>query len=71
MAKQQSISRGQRFRDVQVGSFGQPGPEWIVDGIFIGTDGLTYAYLVSGRDSTQRKTLSLDILGDRHRFVEV
>ena len=62
------IERGQRYRDLSTGRFGPLGTEWIVDAIFIGTDGLQYALLVNAGDLTQQKTLAVDVLRDRKRF---
>jgi hypothetical protein len=68
MAGKQSVERGQRYRDVQPGRFGALGTEWIVEAVFKGTDGVTYAQLVCASDLTQQKTLSVHALTDRRRF---
>ena len=65
------IERGQRFRDVDTRAFGQAADEWIVDDLRAGSDGVEYAHLVRAFDLTQRKTLSVAILGDRRRFRRV
>jgi hypothetical protein len=65
------VERGQRYRDLSTGRFGPLGTEWIVDAIFIGTDGIQYAQLVNASDLTQQKTLAVDVLGDRKRFERV
>jgi hypothetical protein len=62
------VERGHRYRDLSAGRFGVLGTEWIVDAIFIGTDGIQYAQLVNAGDLTQQKTLAVDVLGDRKRF---
>ena len=68
MARQHSIERGQRYRDVQPGRFGALGIEWIVEAVFQGTDGVIYAHLVCAADLTQQKTLSVHALADQRRF---
>ncbi len=50
------------------GRFGALGTEWIVEGVFQGTDGVAYAQLVLASDLTQQKTLSVHALSDRRRF---
>jgi hypothetical protein len=42
------FERGQRYRDLSPGRFGTLGTEWIVDAIFLGTDGIQYAQLING-----------------------
>jgi hypothetical protein len=71
MASKHPVERGQRYRDLSPGRFGALGTEWIVDAIFQGTDGIQYAQLVNASDLTQRKTLAVDVLGDRKRFERV
>jgi hypothetical protein len=71
MASNQSVERGQRYRDLSTGRFGPLGTEWIVDAIFLGSDGIQYAQLVNAADLTQQKTLAMDVLGDRKRFERV
>jgi hypothetical protein len=68
MARKHSVERGQRYRDVQPGRFGALGIEWIVEAVFHGTDGVTYAQLVCASDLTQQKTLSVHVLTHRRRF---
>ena len=65
------IERGHRYRHVHPGLYGSPGTEWIVDGVFRGTDGVPYARLVCALDSTLHKTLSVYALNDRRRFLRV
>jgi hypothetical protein len=62
---------GQRFRDAQPTLFGQAPPDWIVDTVFIGTDGKEYAQIHSSLDPHDRKTLSTAILGDKRRFTQI
>jgi hypothetical protein len=66
-----SVERGQRYRDLSAGRFGPLGTEWIVDAIFLGTDGIQYAQLLNASDLTQQKTLAVDVLEDRKRFERV
>jgi hypothetical protein len=39
MARQHSVERGQRYRDVQPARFGVLGIEWIVEAVFQGQTG--------------------------------
>jgi hypothetical protein len=71
MASKHPIERGQRYRDLSPGRFGVLGTEWIVDAIFIGTDGIQHAQLVNAGDLTQQKTLAVDVLSDRERWAGV
>jgi hypothetical protein len=41
----------------------------VVERLFSSTDQLRYAQLVNVADSTLRKTLALDVLMDRQRYV--
>ena len=68
MASKQPIERGQRYRDVHPGRFGALATEWIIEAIFIGSDGRQHAQLVCASDVTQQKTLSVEVLTDRSRF---
>jgi len=71
MAQKQPIAAGQRFRDIRHGTFGASGLEWLINELFTGVDGIAYAHLTCTRDPTQRKTLSIAVLGDRRRFARV
>lgn len=71
MAAKQPIATGQRFRDIRPGLFGASGLEWVIEELVTGVDGIAYAHLVCVIDPTQRKTLSLAVLGDRRRFTRV
>jgi hypothetical protein len=71
MPPKHRVERGQRYRDLSSSRFGVLGTEWIVDAIFLGTDGIQYAQLVNAADLTQQKTLAVDVLGDRKRFERV
>ena len=65
------IQSGQRFRDTQRTAFGGAAPDWVVDQVFIGTDGKGYAQVYLASDPKERKTLSTAVLLDKRRFVEV
>ena len=52
MPLKKPVERGQRYRDLSAGRFGVLGTEWIVDAIFLGTDGIQYAQLVNAGDLT-------------------
>jgi len=65
----QSIKPGQRFREAQAALFGRPAPEWAVQDVFTGGDGVTYARIALVSDPSNSKTLSISVLSDRHRFV--
>ena len=67
-AWKQSIERGQRYRDVRLSRPGALGTEWIVEAVFRGADGATYAQLVCASDLTQQKTQSVHALTDPCRF---
>ncbi len=65
------IARGQHYREVQLSMFGRPGPEWIVEALFTGIDGIGHASLMRASDHSQRKTLSLAVLNERRRFTPI
>jgi hypothetical protein len=71
MASRHAIETGDGYREVAPGIFGAPGLIWIVEDLFVGTDGIEHARLASALDRTQRKTLSLIVLSDRRRFTRV
>jgi hypothetical protein len=71
MASRHSIETGEGYREVEPSIFGAPGLVWIVEDLFTGTDGIEHARLACALDRTQRKTLSLIVLGDRRRFMRV
>lgn len=66
-----TIEPGQRFREAGAGLFGRPGPTWIVREVFIGTDGFRHARIELASDSARRKTISVSVLEDRRRFIQV
>jgi hypothetical protein len=70
MPSKHPVERGQRYRDLSTGRFGALGTEWIVDAIFIGTDGIQYAQMVNAADLTLHKTLAVDVLSDRKRWAQ-
>ena len=65
------VTAGQRFRDAKPRLFGQPSSDWVVDEVFLGTDGKQYAHVHSDSHQHERKTLSTGILRDKRRFIEV
>ena len=71
MIRSRAILKGQRCREVQLGMFGRPAPEWIVDALFAGAGGVEYSRLIRASDPSQRKTLALVVLYDKHRFTPV
>jgi hypothetical protein len=60
---------GERYRDRERGQFARPAPDWVVEAIFTGSDGIGHARLVCASDLVQRKTLSVSVLLDARRFV--
>lgn len=68
MALNQPVERGQRYHDIHPGLFSVSGTEWFVEAVSRGNDGVQYAQLVCASDSTQRKTLSVDVLDGTRRF---
>jgi hypothetical protein len=69
MARNQPIILGRRYRDAEPRAFGRPGQEWIVEALFTGTDGMEYAGLARASNPSERKTLSLAVLGDWRQFM--
>lgn len=65
------IAAGQRFREAQDTLFGHPPPDWVVDDVFIGTDGKQYAHVHADSNPHERKTLSTAILRDKRRFIQI
>jgi hypothetical protein len=66
-----SIEPGQQFREAAPTMFGRAGAAWIVTRISAGTDGLLHARIVMAADPSQAKTIAVDVLADRRRFVAV
>jgi hypothetical protein len=69
MVLKESVKRGERYRDIHPRR--ASGAEWIVEALFLGTDGVRYAVLVCASDLTQRKTLPIDALSDEEGFQRV
>lgn len=65
------IAVGQRFRDVQQRTFGQPGLEWVVQDCLTLTDGVAHARLVCVTNPSRRKTLSCAALAERSRYQRI
>jgi len=64
-----TIGIGHRFRDIQMGQFGNARSEWIVRALYTGRDNIEYANLILASDATEQKTLALSILRDPKRFL--
>jgi hypothetical protein len=69
MAKSNIVRQGQRFREVTGLSMSSSRLIWVVERVFIGTDGHEYAALSCASNGTQHKTLSAYILTDTRRFA--
>jgi hypothetical protein len=63
------VQIGQKYRAAGTNFLGSPRSLWTVDGVFTSTDALRYARLTNVLDPTLRKTLALDVLMDRQRYV--
>ena len=66
-----TLRPGNRYRETMAQRFGRPAPEWIVEGTFVGNDGIEYARIALAADPSHRKTLSVAVLTDRRRFAAV
>jgi len=64
------VTRGELFRDAKPSFFGHP-VDWIVEDIFIASDGNEYARLCLTTNRHERKTLSVMVLSDRRRFIRI
>ena len=64
------IQPGERFRDAAA-SMIRGVPEWIVERIFVGTDGKEYAEVRSSLNANDGKSLSTAVLRDKRRFVRI
>jgi hypothetical protein len=62
-----TVEPGQRYRDLQPGSYGR---EWLVEAVQADAMGIRHARLVKVSDLTDRKTLSAAVLADTARFEE-
>lgn len=67
--KPMDVVVGQRFREVGRGFLGKPMPTWIVDRVFTSTDSIRYARLVSTANASEQKTLSIQIITNRKRYI--
>jgi len=63
------IERGQNYQEVGPPRVGSRRLVWLVEDVFIGTDGQQYARLVCHADPSLRKTLALVALADRKRYA--
>ena len=63
------VQIGQRYRAVGTSFLGSPTGVWVVGDIFTSTDSLRYARLVNVPDPTLMKTLAVEVLTDRRRYV--
>jgi hypothetical protein len=66
-----NVIAGQRFRDAAPTVFGHAAPEWVIAEVFTGIDGIRYARIHSASNPHNLKTLSIAILRDKRRFVQV
>ena len=64
------VTAGQRFRDAKPMLIGNP-PDWVVDEVFIGSDGKEYARVRSASNPQDRKTLSTATLRNKRRFTQI
>jgi hypothetical protein len=71
MVLKESIKRGERYREIRPSRASASGTEWIVEALFLGTDGVRCAVLVCASDFTQRKTLPIDALSEEEHFQRV
>lgn len=65
------IKPGQHFRDSHPTAFGQLAHDLIVGRVFVGTDGKEYAQVRSASHLRDTRTLSVAVLQEKRRFVEV
>jgi hypothetical protein len=69
MAAKKLVAEGQKYRDAHPRLFGRASPEWIVEEVYIGSDGIEHARLCSSIDPSRRKTLSAAVLEDKRQFT--
>ena len=63
---------GQRYRNARLSAFGAPLQiVWMLEQVWQGADGITYARLAKDVDATAKKTVSAAVLQDRRRFIQV
>jgi hypothetical protein len=65
-----AIQPGECYRDAAASSI-RGVPEWMVERIFVGTDGKEYAEIRTVANRHDRKTLSTFALGDTRRFIKI
>ena len=68
MAPRSPIVKGQRYRETRSRLWGNLAQVWVVEDVFIGTDGVEYARLTCVSEPSMRKTLSIAVLKDKSRF---
>ncbi len=69
MTLKRAIVVGERYRGLERWQFATSGPDWIVEAVYTGADGIGHARLVCASDLVRRKTLSVSVLLDTRRFV--
>jgi hypothetical protein len=63
---------GQFYRNATLSAFGTPLQIlWVLEQVWQGADGITYARLVKGADATEKKTVAAAVLQDRRQFIRV
>jgi hypothetical protein len=63
---------GQRYRNARLPAFGTSLQiVWLLEQVWQGADGITYARLVKDADATEKKTASAGVLQDRRQFIQV
>jgi hypothetical protein len=68
MSKSFAIAKGQHYRETRSRLWGNLAQVWVVEDVFVGTDGVEYARLACVNEPSMRKTLSLAVLKDKSRF---
>jgi hypothetical protein len=64
-----SVELGQRYRSRDSNFLGRAGDVWVVEDLFVASDGMSYAKLAAEADLSLSKTLSIAALIDRRRFL--
>ena len=66
------LELGQRYRNARSSAFGTPLQIiWVLEDVWNGADGITYARLMKHGDATEKKTVSTAVLQDRRQFVRL
>ena len=65
------VAPGQQFREPHLNRFGKRSLALVVRRVFVGTDGKDYAEVYSADTPSDRRTLSVAVLSDKRRFVDV